>query len=231
MIKMSAKKKAIMTGCVVLSFASPLLVQGKQPVQSPAYPVPPESNNTFTPPPPQDPGMKAIMEELGMTGWRGLGRSMPNFALILPQDKMSRLKSVSSPEQRIVLQGTEDGKSFGSVSLDVIPARVPLALLVLMWDAKLKKDFSPGEEWVSKVEIASGDTPGNIMASLRKGSNTLVLTRFAEGVDGVYVLECRLDTKQLSKKQIAEWVEALHGATLVPWDTAKNTIARNDSAE
>lgn len=118
-------------------------------------------------------------------------------------------------------------EKMSSVSFDVISVRAPLPVVVSEWENKVKEETISEGEWKSQSEEIPSSPSCQILAMRQKGSGTLRLTRFTEGPEGVYILDCRLSTSEFNKDQVLEWVKALHEAKLIPFEEARRMMSED----
>lgn len=174
-------------------------------------------------PAPTHPSLKNQMSMMGFPPAREI---RPEFGLAIDPSRLGKLSEIPRLTETEASWVVEPKSSYPTsmVSIEVVPSRAPLDIVVPMWETFVRQSFPSSGEWKTKVEPASGNVSGKLLAMRQSGSKLLILARFAEGPDGVYILSCKLDTDSMSKENISAWVEALHGCILLPWEDAKKTM-------
>lgn len=175
-------------------------------------------------------GPRGIRGQLTMMGWPEANPFVPKFGIMISTGKTGAFTELQNFSGRIVWKGGDGDKLTSVVTLDIIPVRVPLPALASIWENYTRSQFQSLGEWKVNTEPTSGGVPGLIMAMRQAGSDTLILTRLAEGPDGVYILDCRLSVKDFSKEEISKWVEALNKAMIMPIDEALKMMITVQSA-
>lgn len=174
--------------------------------------------------------LRGIRGQLTMMGWPEANPFVPKFGIMISTDETGAFAEMQNFSGRIVWKGGAGDKLTSVVTLDIIPVRVPLPALASIWENYTRTSFQSIGEWKVRTEPTSGGVPGLIMAMKQTGSDTLILTRLAEGPDGVYILDCRLSVKDFSKEEISKWVEALNKAMIMPIDEALKMMATVQSS-
>ena len=183
-------------------------------------------SEAYAPPLSLQTSSSSLKSQLSTMGFSPEKETRPEFALAVIPSRLGKLGEVAplpGKEASWVIR-TKSPSPESTVSLEIIPSRVPLEVIIPMWEMLAKQDFPSAGEWKTKTENASGHVPGKLLAMRQSGSNLLILARFAEGPDGVYILSCRLFTEGMSKENISVWVEALHRCALIPWGDAKKAM-------